>query len=80
MICTEAGDCTYTPETGFTGNDSFDYTVSDGSGGTASATVNVTVEAVGVNLPPQPTDDVVSTVQDTPVTFNVLANDIDQKR
>ena len=33
----------YTPETGFTGNDSFNYTISDGNGGTATATVNITV-------------------------------------
>ncbi|OQX24030.1 MAG: hypothetical protein BWK80_22905, partial [Desulfobacteraceae bacterium IS3] len=34
----------YTPESGFTGTDSFVYTVSDGKGKTATATVSVTVE------------------------------------
>ncbi|UCD21647.1 MAG: tandem-95 repeat protein [Chloroflexota bacterium] len=34
---------TYTPATGFNGTDSFSYTVSDGNGGTNTATVNVTV-------------------------------------
>ena len=33
----------YTPRNGFTGVDSFTYTVNDGKGGTASATVTVTV-------------------------------------
>jgi VCBS repeat-containing protein len=34
---------TYTPATGFNGTDSFSYTVSDGNGGTDTATVSVTV-------------------------------------
>jgi len=40
--CTVAGICTYTPPGGFTGVDSFDYTMSDGQE-TATATVTVTV-------------------------------------
>ncbi len=35
---------TYTPNTDFTGNDSFTYTISDGNGGTHTATVFVTVD------------------------------------
>jgi hypothetical protein len=37
---------TFTPSTGFTGNASFNYTISDGNGGTNTATVGVTVNAV----------------------------------
>jgi len=37
------GTFVYTPPDGFTGNDSFDYIVSDGRGGTASATVFVSI-------------------------------------
>ncbi|HXR41448.1 MAG TPA: Ig-like domain-containing protein, partial [Acidothermaceae bacterium] len=37
---------TYRPTLNFYGNDSFTYTVSDGRGGTATATVNVTVKPV----------------------------------
>jgi len=40
----------YTPATGYYGSDSFTYTISDGNGGTASATVSVTVNQV-VALP-----------------------------
>jgi hypothetical protein len=37
------GTITYTPNTNFIGPDSFTYTVSDGQGGTDTATVNITV-------------------------------------
>ena len=48
----------YTPPTGFSGNDSFTYTISDGID-TATATVDVTVEA---NNPPGSVDDRVVTI------------------
>jgi hypothetical protein len=47
--------CQYTPASGFTGTDSFQYTISDGHGGVATATVTVTVSAIvpalGVDSP-----------------------------
>jgi serralysin len=36
---------TYTPNTGFSGSDSFSYTISDGNGGTDTATVSVVVQS-----------------------------------
>ena len=52
------GTYTYTPDAGYFGPDGFDYTVSDGQGGTDSATVSITVtEAVPVNDPPQAGDE-----------------------
>jgi VCBS repeat-containing protein len=42
-----SGNVVFTPNAGFTGNGSFNYTLSDGNGGTDVATVTV---AVGVNL------------------------------
>ncbi len=41
-----AGVCTYTPAPDYNGTDSFTYTISDGRGGSAVATVNVTVNPV----------------------------------
>ena len=45
VLNTGAGTITYTPASGFVGSDSFTYTVSDNYGGTATATVYVTVTA-----------------------------------
>jgi VCBS repeat-containing protein len=42
-ITDNGSSVTYTPNPGFTGTDSFDYTISDGKGGTDTATVTVTV-------------------------------------
>jgi len=41
------GTLTFTPKPGFSGLDNFTYTISDGQGGTGSATVNVTVAPAG---------------------------------
>jgi hypothetical protein len=42
---------TYTPVAGFTGEDNFTYTVNDGNGGSALATVNITVSPAGPATP-----------------------------
>ena len=48
------GTATYTPRAGFTGTDSFSYSISDGHGGTASATVaTTTAAATSSNWPQQ---------------------------
>jgi PKD repeat protein len=50
VSCTATGSCTYQPESNFSGPDSFDYLISDGHGGTATA--SVTVRMTPVNDPP----------------------------
>ncbi len=74
VTCTDS-DCTYAPEPGYLGPDSFDYTISDYNGGSASATVSVAV--VAPNQPPVARDDSASTRADTAVVIDVLANDGD---
>ncbi len=63
----------YFPLPGWSGTDEFRYTVGDGHGGTDAAKVVVVVG----NRPPIAGDDMVSTHEDAPVIFNVLANDTD---
>ncbi|HKV09169.1 MAG TPA: Ig-like domain-containing protein, partial [Thermoanaerobaculia bacterium] len=65
----------YIPVTNYFGTDSFTYTVSDGKGGTATATVSMTINSV--NDVPVTTNDSASTNEDTPVTVSVLTNDSD---
>lgn len=67
----------YTPLPAFSGTDSIVYSVADGSGGTATATVALTVSAVIVNNPPIANDDIAQATQDLAVNFNILANDSD---
>ena len=66
------GTVTYTPEAGYTGGDSYTYTVT--SGGTEeTTTVTVTI----THQPPVAEPDVATTPEDTPVSGNLLTNDHD---
>ncbi|MCG3159248.1 MAG: hypothetical protein JMDDDDMK_00234 [Acidobacteria bacterium] len=72
------GTVKYTPNANFNGTDSFSYTVSDGNGGTDTATVIVTVTAV--NDAPVARDDSYSVNEDTALTVaapGALGNDTD---
>jgi len=67
---------TYTPAATYYGSDSFTYTISDGHGGTATATVSVTVNYV--NYPPVANADSIQTDKSVPATFDPRTNDADQ--
>ena len=70
------GVVSFTPAANFNGTTSFTYTVSDGNGGTASATVTVNVAAV--NDAPVAVNDTLDILEDAAVTVvPVLANDTD---
>ena len=69
------GTLTFTPTADYNGNPTFIYTVSDGKGGTSSATVSGTVTPV--QDPPVAVNDSFSTPEDTPFTIAVLGNDSD---
>lgn len=67
------GAVTYTPNAGFTGTDTFTYTVDDLTG----LTSNEAVVTVRVNAPPVANNDVAVTPEDFSVNINILANDTD---
>jgi hypothetical protein len=71
----DGSSVTYTPDAGFVGSDSFDYSIDDGFGGTASATVSITVTAQ--NHPPLAVTDSVTIASGDTVAIEVLANDSD---
>jgi len=68
------GSFTYTPTSGFSGSDSFDYEISDGNGGTAIATAFIDV-SVPVTGPLNAVDDMVTTNEETLINIAVMAND-----
>ncbi|MFW2079316.1 Ig-like domain-containing protein, partial [Acinetobacter sp. ULE_I010] len=70
------GTITFTPNTGFTGQETFSYTISDGQGGTSTATGTINVSSAP-NTSPVASDDTYNTAFNTPVTLNPLANDTD---
>lgn len=61
----------YTPSAGFVGEDSFDYAIGDGRGGTAGATVWISVQRP--NAPPVVADASLATDHATAVTIDPLA-------
>ncbi|MBN1581056.1 MAG: tandem-95 repeat protein, partial [Anaerolineae bacterium] len=71
------GVVTYTPNAGFTGSDSFTYTILDEHGFASNvATVTITVTQAP-NAAPVAQNDTASTVRNVAVTVDVLANDSD---
>ena len=80
MAITGAGTgLTYKPGANKSGTDSFTYTIADGHGGTATATVSVTITPI--NDAPNAVNDgaptVISIPAGGPVSIPVLANDTD---
>ncbi len=65
----------YAPSANYNGPDSFTYTISDGNGG--SATASVTMAVAAVNDAPVAADDSASVAAGAAVTVSVLANDSD---
>lgn len=74
------GDYTYTPNSGFTGEDSFIYIVCDGGVPNGCDTATVFIEVIPItagNEPPIANADAAQTMQGIPVSSNVLTNDDD---
>ncbi len=71
-----SGVVTFTPNANFNGPVTFNYTVADNAGLSSNeATVTITVNPV--NDAPVANADAVSTIEDTPVTLNIVTNDTD---
>lgn len=78
VTLTGDGQFTYTPHSGYTGRDSFEYRVCDPDGLCDTATVTINVRAADMaNSSPYAVDDRAVTYGDTPVNIVVLANDGD---
>jgi uncharacterized repeat protein (TIGR01451 family) len=67
-----SGVATYTPNQGFLGDDTFQYTICNDQSECDTATATITVEAI---LPPDAVDDSAVTDEQTPVVIPVLDND-----
>lgn len=65
----------YTPNPGYVGNDSFSYTIEDSFEAQDIAQVSITVEAA--NHAPIAMDDAATTLKNTPIIIDLLANDSD---
>lgn len=66
---------TFTPSANWTGTEVFNYIVKDTANAQATAAVTVTVSAV--NDTPIAINDSTTTTEDTPIWFDVIANDTD---
>lgn len=75
VIDAVTGNPIYTPNSGFTGTDSFTYTVNDGQGNSDTATVTVTVNPA--NQPSVINPESVTVDEDFFILSNVLSNDSD---
>ena len=69
------GTVRFAPTANASGSGSFQYTVSDGAGGSDAGAVSVTINPV--NDAPVAVNDSATTAQGVPVTISVLANDTD---
>ena len=72
----ENGKIQYFPAKGYTGKDSFEYTMSDGKGGASKATVTVTVKEKP-NRPPEAKNDGATTDYGKSIIVDLIKNDSD---
>jgi gliding motility-associated-like protein len=70
------GVVTYTPTNGYSGSDTFSYTIKDAAG-LVSAPAVVSISVISVNLPPVAVNDGLQHSSIAPVTIDVMANDYD---
>ena len=71
----QAGQALYTPTPYYVGSDSFTYSVTDGTGGNATASVQITV--LHINHAPVANNNAAQIYVNSPTTISVIANDSD---
>jgi len=69
------GEFVYTPNANYNGNDSFVITISDGHGGVTTSTISVGITPI--NDAPVSQDQTLSTVEDMPLSGQIMASDVD---
>ncbi|WP_331345228.1 retention module-containing protein [Cellvibrio sp. UBA7661] len=69
------GEFTYTPNANYNGSDRFVVTISDGNGGTTTSLINIGVTPV--NDAPVSSDQNLTTPEDTSISGQVAASDVD---
>jgi N-acetylneuraminic acid mutarotase len=78
MVVVEVASVSYVPEAGFSGDDTFTYTISDGRGGSANGTVVVTV--TGPNSAPVATaPGPLSTLEDVALALTLTGSDAESQ-
>ncbi len=77
VTCTTAGDCTYTPDENYNGEDSFTYWATDAHGLRSLATATISVRINAVNDQPVASDQTASTDEDTAADLQLGAVDVD---
>ncbi|MBL4585702.1 MAG: tandem-95 repeat protein, partial [Flavobacteriales bacterium] len=77
VVIDGSGNYTYTPDPGFIGTDSYIYMICDDGVPSLCAQATVYITVYPDNNPPVATDDINSTLVDTPVSGNVSTNDTD---
>jgi len=75
VVINSGTSLTYTPTTGYAGADSFTYTISDGRGGMATATVSATIG--GPNQPPVARADTIAIQKSMATSYDPRINDND---
>jgi VCBS repeat-containing protein len=71
------GTYTYTPDANYNGSDSFTYQICDNGVPSLCSNATVIITVTSVNAAPVAKDDINNTFMDTPVSGNLLTNDID---
>jgi hypothetical protein len=77
IVLNADGTYTYTPNSGFNGNDTITYSYCDGGVPELCDTAILVITVTPINDPPVAVDDFVSTPEDVAVVINVLSNDTD---